>query len=38
MTLFGWLQIGLELLAVVLAAKPLGAYMARVFSGEKTIW
>ena len=36
MTANGWFQI-LALLAVVLAVtKPLGAYMARVFSGEKT--
>ena len=36
MTMNGWLQISLTLLAVVLAAIPLGAYMARVFSGERT--
>ena len=32
----GWLQIGLVLAAVLLLAKPLGLYMARVFSGERT--
>lgn len=36
MTLIGWLQIGLLLLAVLLAVKPLGLYMAKVFSGERT--
>ncbi len=36
MTLAGWLQISLVLLAVLLAVKPLGAYMARVFAGERT--
>lgn len=36
MTIFGWLQIGLVLTAVLLLAKPLGLYMARVFSGERT--
>ena len=36
MTANGWLQI-LVVLAVVLAVtKPLGVFMARVFSGEKT--
>lgn len=33
----GWLQIGLVLAAVLLLTKPLGLYMARVFSGERTI-
>lgn len=37
MTLVGWLQISLLFLAVLLAIKPLGLYMARVFSGERTI-
>jgi K+-transporting ATPase ATPase A chain len=36
MTFIGWLQIGLVLLAVLLLAKPLGLYMARVFAGERT--
>lgn len=37
MTLIGWVQIGF-LLAIVLASiKPLGLYMAKVFSGEKTV-
>lgn len=36
MTLVGWLQISLFFLAVLLVIKPLGLYMARVFSGERT--
>jgi potassium-transporting ATPase potassium-binding subunit len=36
MTLNGWFQIGLFLLVIFAVAKPLGVYMARVFSGEKT--
>jgi potassium-transporting ATPase potassium-binding subunit len=36
MTLIGWLQISLLFLAVLLAIKPLGLYMARVFAGERT--
>ncbi len=36
MTLVGWLQISLLFLAVLLVIKPLGFYMARVFSGERT--
>ena len=36
MTIFGWLQIGLVLIAVLLLAKPLGLYLARVFSGERS--
>jgi K+-transporting ATPase ATPase A chain len=36
MTANGWFQIGLFLLAIFAVAKPLGVYMARVFSGEKT--
>ncbi|MCK8782284.1 potassium-transporting ATPase subunit KdpA [Rhizobium sp. NTR19] len=35
MTLIGWLQISLLFLAVLLVIKPLGLYMARVFSGER---
>ncbi|MBV1708088.1 MAG: potassium-transporting ATPase subunit KdpA [Hyphomicrobiales bacterium] len=37
MTLVGWLQIGLILGLVALTARPLGLYMARVFSGERTL-
>ena len=36
MSFSGWVQIGLVLLATLLAAKPLGLYMAKVFSGERT--
>ncbi|KQN74881.1 potassium-transporting ATPase subunit KdpA [Devosia sp. Leaf64] len=36
MTIIGWVQIGLVLIATLLLAKPLGLYMARVFSGERT--
>ncbi|MBX9469116.1 MAG: potassium-transporting ATPase subunit KdpA [Rhizobium sp.] len=36
MTTVGWLQISLLFLAVLLVIKPLGLYMARVFSGERT--
>ncbi|SIQ01923.1 K+-transporting ATPase ATPase A chain [Rhizobium sp. RU33A] len=37
MTTVGWLQISLLFLAVLLVIKPLGLYMARVFSGERTL-
>ena len=36
MTLIGWLQIGLLFLIVAALVKPLGLFMARVFSGERT--
>ena len=36
MTANGWFQIGVFLLVIFAVAKPLGAYMARVFSSEKT--
>jgi K+-transporting ATPase ATPase A chain len=36
MTANGWAQIGLYLLAILLITKPLGVFMARVFSGERT--
>jgi len=36
MTLIGWLQIGLLFFVVALLVKPLGLFMARVFSGERT--
>jgi potassium-transporting ATPase potassium-binding subunit len=36
MTLNGWLQIDVTLALVLLAAIPLGIYMSRVFSGERT--
>ena len=36
MTLIGWLQIGLLFLVVLALIKPLGLFMASVFSGERT--
>jgi potassium-transporting ATPase potassium-binding subunit len=36
MTLNGWLQIALYVGVLLLCVKPLGLYMARVFSGERT--
>ena len=36
MTLVGWLQIALYCAVVLALVKPLGWYMTRVFSGEKT--
>ncbi len=35
MTLFDWLQIALYLLILLLLVKPLGAYMAHVYQGER---
>jgi len=37
MTLIGWLQIGLLFLITAVLIKPLGLYMARVFSGERSL-
>ncbi|HXX36990.1 MAG TPA: potassium-transporting ATPase subunit KdpA [bacterium] len=37
MTLTGWLQIGAVLAVLLVSAKPLGAYMARVYAGERTL-
>ncbi|HSD85831.1 MAG TPA: potassium-transporting ATPase subunit KdpA [Anaerolineae bacterium] len=36
MTLNGWLQLILYLVVLLVLAKPLGAFMARVYDGEKT--
>src|SRR5580658_3450197 len=36
MTVNGWLQIALFCAIVTLLVKPLGLYMTRVFSGERT--
>ncbi|GAB4067493.1 potassium-transporting ATPase subunit KdpA [Ancylobacter sonchi] len=36
MTLVGWAQIAVLFLLVLVTVKPLGLYMARVFSGERT--
>ncbi len=37
MTPFGWLQVLLYLVLLLLLVKPLGAYMARVYQGEHTL-
>jgi K+-transporting ATPase ATPase A chain len=37
MTLNGWLQLALFVAAVLAVAKPLGAYMTRVFDGRPTL-
>ena len=37
MTTNGWLQIAIFFLLVLLATKPLGLYMARVFEGRRTL-
>ncbi len=37
MTVVGWLEIALVLSAVLVAAWPLGGYMAHVFAGERTL-
>jgi len=37
MTAIGWLQIVLLFAAVLVCAVPLGAFMARVFAGERNI-
>ncbi|HEY8322526.1 MAG TPA: potassium-transporting ATPase subunit KdpA [Candidatus Baltobacteraceae bacterium] len=36
MTIYGWLQATVLILALVLAMKPLGTFMARLFAGERT--
>jgi len=36
MTANGWFQIGFYLLVIFLLTKPVGIFMTRVFSGEKT--
>ena len=38
MTIYGWAQIALILVAVIAAAIPLGDYIARVLAGERTFW
>src|SRR5262245_30403579 len=37
MTIVGWIQIVIYCLIVLAAVKPLGGYMTRVFSGERTL-
>ncbi len=36
MTANGFLQLAIFFLALLVVTKPLGVYMARVFSGERT--
>src|SRR5271163_4241898 len=36
MTIFGWIQIALFSVIVILIARPFGGYMTRVFAGERT--
>lgn len=36
MTANGWFQIGFFLTVILVVTKPLGVFMARVFSGQKT--
>lgn len=36
MTTFGWLQVAVFFLVLLALTKPIGLYMARVFSGERT--
>jgi K+-transporting ATPase ATPase A chain len=38
MTLMGWIQILVFFVLLILLVKPLGAYMARVYSGEPTLF
>jgi K+-transporting ATPase ATPase A chain len=38
MTANGWFQIGFFLLVIFLITKPVGVFLARVFSGEKTLF
>lgn len=38
MNAIGWLQISLLFLAVLIVIKPLGLYMARVLSGERSVF
>jgi K+-transporting ATPase ATPase A chain len=36
-TIFGWIQAAVFFLIVLVVTKPVGGYMARVFSGERTL-
>jgi potassium-transporting ATPase potassium-binding subunit len=36
MTTNGWIQIGIFLALILAITKPLGVFMAKVFSGERT--
>jgi potassium-transporting ATPase potassium-binding subunit len=37
MTLVGWLQIAVFMTAIGLLTRPLGGYLARVYSGQRTL-
>ena len=37
MTLNGWFQIALFSVIVVLLTRPVGGFMSRLFSGERTV-
>ena len=37
MTLIGWLQIAIFMAAIGLLTRPLGGYLARVYSGQRTL-
>jgi K+-transporting ATPase ATPase A chain len=36
-TIYGWIQAAVLIVALVLVMKPLGAYMTRLFAGERTL-
>ena len=38
MSTWGWLQIGLYIVILLLLVKPLGSYMARVYAGGRRMW
>ena len=38
MTANSWIQIGLYFAVLLLCAKPLGAFMARVYEGDIPVW
>src|ERR1022692_3914679 len=38
MTTNGWIQIGVFLALILAITKPLGVFMAKVFSGERTLF
>ena len=38
MTVIGWLQIAIFMAAIGLLTRPLGGYLARVYTGQRTLW
>ena len=38
MTANGYLQLGVYVVVLIALAKPLGAYMARIYEGEPSNW